>query len=362
MLIFRYLVKEVFTTLAALTLILLLIFMSNQFVHYLNRAVSGHIPVMIIMKLLILEMPNLIGLLLPLGFFVALLLAYGRLYADSEMLVLHASGYSPKRLLTHSFIMVAMVSLPVIIIMFWLSPTIAVERIKLLRTTGIQTLIENVIPGRFQEVTKGKNVFYVESMSHDRKKAKNVFLARLTIHNHETQWNIVWSDEVYAATMPETGDNFLVFKQGEAYEGMPGQANYQVINFKEYNVKLPPPVYPLAYLTTDLRTAKTAALLPLINADSKKAAELQWRLSVPIMIFTLTLLAVPLSRVNPRAGRFAKLLPAIMLYIIYANFMFIARDWLAGGTVPVWIGMWWLHLAFLILGGFLFRQILRKTG
>jgi lipopolysaccharide export system permease protein len=91
----------------------------------------------------------------------------------------------------------------------------------------------------------------------------------------------------------------------------------------------------------------------LTNPDLKKAAELQWRFSVPLMLLTLTLVAVPLSRVNPRSGKYAKLLPAIVVYIIYANFMFVARDWVASGKIPPWLGMWWLHIAVALLGLFL---------
>jgi lipopolysaccharide export system permease protein len=65
---------------------------------------------------------------------------------------------------------------------------------------------------------------------------------------------------------------------------------------------------------------------------------------------TLTLIGVPLSRVNSRSGRHAKLLPAIVIYIIYANFMFVARDWFAVGKTPAWLGMWWIHLVFVALG------------
>jgi lipopolysaccharide export system permease protein len=68
------------------------------------------------------------------------------------------------------------------------------------------------------------------------------------------------------------------------------------------------------------------------------------------MVFTLTLVAVPLSRVNSRSGKFAKLLPAVIIYILYANFMFVARDATASGKIPLWIGMWWIHLLVIIIG------------
>lgn len=350
MIIFRYLAKEVFITLISLTVILMLIFLSNQFVQYLNRAASGNIPGVIIMKLMMLEMPNLMGLLLPLGFFMALLLAYGRLYADSEMTVLRACGYGPNQLLKHSFIMASIVAVVVAAVMIWASPLIAVERAKLLRSTGVQTLIQTIMPGRFHAINGGRQVFYVQSMSRDHTNAEQVFLAKQTPKNGTVQWDILWSDKAFAETDPKTSEEYIVFQNGKEYQGVPGQADYQVADFEQYKARLP---HPTVKINDDIRTAKTADLWPLNNPDPIKAAELQWRLSIPIMVLTLTLIAVPLSRVSPRSGKFAKLLPAILFYILYANFMFVARNALVSGAVPIWIGMWWLHLLVVIVGLFL---------
>lgn len=343
MLIFRYLAKEVFVTLASLTTILMLIFMSNQLMRYLSRAASGKIPAVFIMKLMMLELPNLMGLLLPLGFYVALLLAYGRLYAENEMTVLQACGYGPGQLLKHSFIMAAFVATLVMIVMLWVSPMIAVERAKLLRTTGIQTLIKTIIPGRFREIPGGRQVFYVEQMNPAHTEARHVFLAKLAEKNNRLQWDVIWADKAYAQTEKQTGEDYIILQNGKAYEGEPGKADYQVAEFEQYQARLP---HPVSAVKEDIRTAPTKNLWPLNNVDPRKAAELQWRLSIPLMVLVLTLVAVPLSRVNPRAGKYAKLLPAIVLFIIYANFMFIARDWLLAGKLPLWLGMWWLHALF----------------
>jgi lipopolysaccharide export system permease protein len=94
-------------------------------------------------------------------------------------------------------------------------------------------------------------------------------------------------------------------------------------------------------------------LWPYIDPDKHKAAELQWRFSIPLMVMILTLIAVPLSRVNPRTGKYANLLPAILIYVLYANFMFVARNWIIKDQVPVWLGMFWLHILAAGLGGFL---------
>ena len=347
MIIFRYLAKEVFITLIALTAILMLIFLSNQFVQYLNRAASGSIPGVIIMKLMMLELPNLMGLLLPLGFYMALLLAYGRLYAENEMTVLRACGYGPGQLLAHSLLLSTVVVVLVAVIMIWLSPYIATERAKLLRSSGVKTLIQTIMPGRFHAINGGQQVFYVQSMSRDHSKAEQVFLAKQTQATDKVQWDVLWADMAFSEQDPKTGEEYIVLQKGKEYQGTPGLADYQVAEFSKYKARLP---HPMVKVSDDIRTAKSESLWPLNNPDPAKAAELQWRFSIPLMVLTLTVVAVPLSRVNSRAGKFAKLLPAVIIYILYANGMFLARDAIVSGKIPLWIGMWWTHLLVLLLG------------
>lgn len=351
MLIFRYLSKEVFITLVSLTAILLLIFMSNQLVLYLNRAANGQIPGMFIMKLMMLELPNLLSLLLPLGFYVALLAAYGRLYADSEMVVLQACGYGPGQLLKHSFMMASVVAALVLVIMLWGSPFIYSERATLLRTTGVQTFIKTIVPGRFNAIPGGGQIFYVESMNRNHTVAQNIFFAKSTAQQGDEQgreqWDILWAEHAFSEADAVSGEDYVVLEEGRKYQGIPGQANYQVAQFSNYRARLPHPTLSARH---DLRTLRTSQLWPLNNKNTAKAAELQWRFSVSLMVLTLTLIGVPLSRVNSRSGRHAKLLPAIVIYIIYANFMFVARDWFAVGKTPAWLGMWWIHLVFVTLG------------
>ena len=323
--------------------------MSNQFVHYLNQAAHGQLPGMIILKLMLLEVPNLIGLLLPLGFYMAILIAYGRLYADSEMIVLQACGYGPVHLLKHSLVLAVAVALFVAMLMIWLSPIIATSRATLLRTVGVKTIIQALVPGHFHDLAKGTKVFYVESMNRDHTQAKNIFLARQEIKNNQPQWSILWAKKAFLATDSRSNENYIVLQQGKEYEGMPGHADYQVADFMQYKSKLPHPQ--VVALNEDIRITKTKDLWPLLNQDNRKAAELQWRLSIPLMVLVLTIVAVPLSKANSRTGKFAKLLPAILIYFLYANFMFMGRNWIAGGKIPQWLGLWWLHIVVALGGG-----------
>ncbi len=101
----------------------------------------------------------------------------------------------------------------------------------------------------------------------------------------------------------------------------------------------------------DLDDPEYATTAELIADGSPPAmAQLQWRLGLPPMVFILTLLAMPLSRVNPRQGRFAKLLPAIFLYVAYLSLLLAALDAIARGSWSVTVGMWPIHAAFLAIG------------
>lgn len=347
MLIFRYLAKEVFTTLLALTSILLLIFMSNQFVRYLGRAASGSIPTAFIFKLLALELPMLMGMLMPLGFYMALLLAYGRLYADSEMTVLHACGYGPPKLLKHSLVMASGVALVVLFILLWVNPEISIERAKLLRSKGVQVLIQTLTPQRFTQLPGGEDVLYVSSMSDEHTKAEGVFLAHRAQHKGQQSWQVLHADVAKIQHNDKTQTNDLVLESGHAYQGLPGAADYRVVKFERYETPLPEPV--ISMKKGDMRAIKTRDLWPA-KGDNAKIAELQWRFSLPLMVIILTLVGVPLSRVNPRAGKYAKLLPAILIFILYADLMFVARDAIASDKVPWWLAVGGLHGTVALIG------------
>ena len=301
------------------------------------------------MTLMMLELPIFLAMLLPLGFYMALLIAYGRLYAESEMIVLQACGYGTRQLLKHSFIMAFMVVIIELVMVLWVNPYVSVERTRLLQTTGIQTIIQTIVPGRFHALSGGRDIFYVGSMDRAHTKGKHVFLARMS-PNHPQQWDVLWAEQAYAQTDSASHEDYLILKEGQKYQGMPGNADYQVLEFNHLKARLP---HPVQTIKEDIRTYSTASLWSLNQSNLKKSVELQWRLSVVLMVLTLTLIAVPLSRVNSRSGKYAKLLPAIVLYILYANFMFIARGWLDAGYIPIGLGLWWLHLLVALLGVYL---------
>ncbi len=346
MLIFRYFCKEIFSALIALTIIILLIFLSNQLVQYLGRAASGQLPGMVVLQLMALEVPNLLCLLLPLGFYVALLIAYGRLYAENEMVVLFAAGFSEWRLMAYTFVIASFVAALVTYLTFWVNPGIYHGRAKLIRNQGVETLIKTIMPERFRAINAGKQVFYVKDMSRSHTQANDIFFAEQVPGKEHGEWKIMWAESGKTRFNVKTNQTSLVLEHGRIYEGSPGKSNYKVYQFAQLESAIP---MPNITVSDDVRTLNNRELFPVHNKDLERVAELQWRLSIPIMVFVLTFLALPLSKVNSRQGKYARLIPALLLYILYANFMFMGRDWLVQGSVPWWLGLWWLHGTFLLI-------------
>lgn len=347
MIIFRYLTKEVFSTLLAVTLVLLLIFLSDQLVRYLGYAASGKIAAHILFRLMGYEIPYLLALLLPLGLYLGIMLAYGRLYTDNEMRVLQACGLSTKALVNITGILALLVTLVIVVLTLWVNPWLSAKKEKLLIEDG-SSIVDTLIPGRLFVTDHGNRVVYVEKVSRDHRTAENLFIADQAENTTKgNRWVVLAAAHGAQVTNPKTQEKFVVASDGYRYEGIPGQNNYQVIQFKKYTARLPE----MSGLSKRKRqsTISSKKLLQNYFAHPDQAAELQWRISIPISALLLAFLAIPLCQIKPRQGRFSMLLPAILLYVIYMNLLFVGRNLIEQKLIPLGVGLWWVHL--LALGG-----------
>lgn len=353
MILARYLTKEVLNTLLAVTFVLLLIFMSQQIVRYLGYAAVGKLAPNMLLQLLGFEIPFLLALLLPLGIYLGIIITYGRLYADNEMIVMQSCGLSSKDLFKITSVFTIFITALVLGLMVWINPIIAVKRDQLLaQVFSVESILNSLMPGRFQVSPDGKRVVYVESVSHDHKQANNIFIANQAhqpiSENAPSEWTVVSASQGAEWKDPATHQSFLVASHGSRYEGIPGQNDYKIFQFKTYAVELPTSATDAE--NKDVETMPTFALLKQYH-DPDAAAEFQWRFSIPISALLLALLALPLSHVAPRQGRYSQIFPAILIYVIYVNLLFVARNWLEQKTVPISLGIWWVHGVFLLLVG-----------
>lgn len=351
MIVSRYLTKEVCTTLLANTLILLLIFMGNQFVHYMRIAIAGNLTAHLVTILLLLRMPQLLGTALPLSLFLSIILSYGRMYADNEMTILFASGVTFSKIIKITFITTIGVVVLICALILWASPHINKYVNDLLHKGAISPL-ELVAPGRFQSTPDGRWILYSETVSSDHKNLQKVFVADPP---EQVNAGILMAESAHQKFDDKTEDLFLVFNNGNRYIGKPGEKKYQIITFKQYGSR----IGQSNELTTLHEDAKTTKSLWQNYNDKQSAAELQWRLSIPIMALILTLLAIPLSRIKSRQNRYVQLVPAILLFILYGNFLYLGRDWIRAGTISIKIGMWWTHVVMFLIAVIL---IMIQTG
>jgi len=354
MIVLRYLNKEVYKAMLATTLVLLAIFICNQFVRYLSDAAIGRVTVTAVIQLMLIQVPLLSGFMLPLGYFIGVLLSYGRLYADNEMTALFSCGLSRQKLFAITFFGASVVALFVTVLMVWVEPKMAWYRDDILARAAAASPLEKLAPGRFH-VIGNRWVFFVDDISRDHDAMQSIFVAQLPEYSKRKHHkNTILLAENARQTNDDAQQKFIEFNDGARYIGNPGDQDFQIMQFKKYGIKVPEHPVKLSKLE---EFSSTAQLWRERNTNKLAAAELQWRLSMPLSVLILTLFALPLSRVLPRQGRFAKFLPAIIIYTVYIDLLFVSQSWVQKGIVGTGIGMWWVHALMLTLGaGFIWKK------
>ena len=347
LIVFRYLAREVFTTLAAVSTVLLVIIMSGRFIKYLAQAAQGLLDPGVLFLIMGYRIPGFLQLILPLGLFLGILLAYGRLYLESEMTVLTATGMSQSRLLGYTLIPALLIALLSGLLSFSLTPMGVREVAAILQDQDALTEFDTLVPGRFQSMKDGARVTYTEDLANGREELRGVFISDLgkDSKGQDNKISILTAPSGHQQ-IREDGSRYLILEDGWRYDGNPGEADYRMVSYETYAILLPKPSVGLASSAREsMRTSE------LLSSDlPRMKTELHWRLSIPVLAFVVTLLAVPLARVNPRQGRFLKLLPAIFLYMAYLGLLIAMRDALDKGRMPVALGMWPVHALFLLIG------------
>lgn len=344
MIIARYLSKQIMLVTAAITFVLVMIIMLSRFLKYLGQASQGELDPAVLMLLMSYRLPEFLQLILPLALLIGILLAYGRMYAENEMTVLIACGFSRFKLLMITLISSSMIAVLVAILALFVTPWGLVNTASLLESQKDLNEFDVMVPGIFQNISRGARTTYTESMNNDE--MQNVFM-------YESEGNRVTVAKEAIPSEDEDGGRFILFKEGTITEGIPGTGDYGKTEFTELGVVIAQREISIDFAMEE-NGMSTRELLA--SNESSQIAELQWRLSLVILIPVLTLLAIPLSKVNPRQGRFGKMTPAIIIYIFYFGMLLASRDMVSSGKIPAVFGLWWVHLVFICLGSLLFFE------
>lgn len=348
--LFRYLAKEVLVSTSGVTFILLLVILSSRFVSYLGRATEGKMTFEFLFIILGFHIPSFIQMILPLAFFLSLLLAFGRLYIENEMAIFFSSGISKLKLAGYTLGVASIIVIASAILNFWLAPTSEYHAAEANQEQNQLSAFDLLIPGRFQG--SGQRTTYIDSFTPNEGWINNIFLSDFIRKDGKripTQMLASYAEQIRMDS--EHGLNYLVFKDGTRYEGIPGTASYRITQFDTYAVrteKKPQGQIDAPYAQSTWYLLSSTKLLD--------KAELQWRISLVIMVPILSIIGLSLSQVNPRQGRFFKMLPAILLMIFYIALLIWGRTSLEKGKIPIQMGLWWVHGLFSIIALFLFMQ------
>jgi len=334
-LINRYIAREVVTNFIAVTSVLVLIYTSNRFVRYLADAAAGNLPTDLIFRLMFYKAVTSLAVLLPLGFFLAVLIGLGRFYRDNEITALAACGIGIGGVLRGLFKLSLAVGGLVLLVTCYVSPWAERQGEAIRVLAQANASFAGIASGRFNEMGDGNLVFYTQTISRDQEHMENVFAQS----DRDGVTSVLTARQAQQQIDPVTGNRFLVFVEGFRYDGVPGTASFRMIRFGEHGVLVEKRDSGAA--TLRLWDRSTADLWG--DPDPTAIGELQWRFAMPLSVVFLSLVAALLSKTDPRQGRFAKLFVAVVVYVVYSNLMGVARSWVDHGTVAPSVGLWWVH-------------------
>ncbi|VAX13823.1 hypothetical protein MNBD_GAMMA24-581 [hydrothermal vent metagenome] len=347
MIITRYLLKEIFSTLLGVMLVLTLIAVSVQLVGSLGNVSAGVIQPGTLMLVLGLNMFSLTTYILPLALYLSILLALSRLYRDSEMTAIAACGVGPFHIMRTVLILAVIFALIQGVFTILLTPWAEGHYSRLTDKSKRSSNIEGVMPGRFNELSGAQGVIYAQEI--DRKgELKNIFLQMQQKSDPENggakQFTVI-AKHAYKIHDEKTGEQFLILEQGSRYEGVPGDPDFAILNFQKHGIRLQQ--HPVVIHNRRYRAIPSRELFNSKRLDYQ--IELRWRISAALLCIGLAMLAVPLSRTSQRQGRYGKLALAMLLYILFSNFLNVVRAWIHDGKIPLELGFWWVHVVLILL-------------
>ncbi len=331
----RYLVKQVVSTSLVVVSLLTLIMMGGRLIKYFGVAAQGRLDASILFSIIGYRLPEFLTLILPLGFFIALMLVFGRLYVDHEMAVFNSSGISRNKLgrllVPMTVVFLAIQSF----LMLWAAPWGLRQFEELTSAQAVRTGFDLVRPKEF--VSSGAYTIYASDLSEDRKNLKDIFFYQKA--DREGQPDVViLAKEATRIEMPNDSANVVDLTEGRRYEIFANSPKYTHIEFQSYRLRLENNKE-AKFESTEVEALPTSKLWQNRD-DAVVSSELWWRVYVPFAMVVALILSLALSEVSPRQGRYLKLFPALLIFaslivVLMAIKTRISKEELGAWAYPV---------------------------
>ena len=331
---------EVLLSTIGVLLIFFFLVVSSRFVGYFEQASEGLIDPSLVFKVVFLRFPDFITLLLPLSFFLGVIITVSRLYSDREIFGYLAGGLSENDLVKYLFPQAIFFFLITLSLSIFLAPYTKELSKEILSLDTIQEQFESVRPKKLFSFNENDGFIHVENK-------ENNILAEVIIfiQNDDYSSLIIAENLIHEDLSSKTN---LDFKDGVLYQDIFNQNSSFVSYFGELSVPI----------NNSKNTISGLSLSKLFDFSIKSSkSQTQWNLSIPLTIFVLLIYAVNFSKVEPRQGRFSVLVPSIFIYILYLSLLILARDSFDEGSIASQNYIWYVHLIFLLFAIFLlFRK------
>lgn len=294
-----------------------------------------------------LKVPSVAGFLLPMSFFIAVLTTLGRLYAEDEMAIIQSAGIGHVSLAKMILPLGAALALFSGFLSFVMTPWANQEASVLSSKEAAQAKLGGLVAGRFSENKDKSGVVFIESKN-STGHIENLFVVSGISEGEETFEVQVASrgqiKKIRSKEENELESDYLVLNRGVNYAFDTTKSQWQLTEYEQYFMPLEQEEN--IEIESEARTASTLSLLS--NSDTESTAEFHWRLSAPLSMLILVFMAVPLAKTQPRKGKFSRLFPAIMVYMVYALLMMNGRQLIEESKVPQILGFWWIHLIAIV--------------
>ncbi len=348
----RHLNREIMAVFLVTLALLLLVAVGGRFIGYLQEAAMGKFTGTTVLTIIGLRLPEFLQLVAPFALYVALLLTLGRMYAEQEMVVLQTAGLSTVRLLVWVSGSVVIIVGLVAALAWVLTPLSQRVLLDFVTQQRAQSEFETVNPGVFHTYDYGRRVTYSQDISADRRVLYDVFISQRL----ETGATVnIWAQSATQAVDERSGSRFLILNDGRRYEFSIDSMGVRSMAFKQLSQRLE---------TVDKRRARLdveAAPMQSLGSDPLSRAEWHWRVALPLFTLIGAVLAVGISRVQPRQGRFARVLPGMLVMLVYYLALVVNQNALREEDVPADVGLWGVHLSFAILAVVLARRLAQPS-
>lgn len=335
----------VFTAVVALWITMVL-------VRTLGEAAGGRVGNEAVLTLIALSTLNVLPTILIVTLFVAVLMTMTRAYRDSEMVVWFASGLSLTRwvrpVLRFALPIVAAIAVLALVVTPWANRQISEYRERFEKRSDVA----KVAPGQFRESGSADRVFFVEGLSSDLTQVQNVFVRSV----QQGRWSVIAAKTGRIEVQPN-GDRFLVLEKGRRYDTEPGSREFKVTSFERYGVKIAD--RDDVELSEQSTKALSTGQLWRDFKNPRNRGELLWRIALPLAALNFSLLAIPLAFANPRRGRSASLMIALLGFFTYLNTINLAQAYVVQERLAFSPGWWMPHLVVFAIVVVLFW---RRTG